>query len=233
MSLTNEPVRFRLPGVSDPALKSAVLVALIVAGALVARAITVWTIDFRSPWTHALPYVGVTLAWLVAILAVARTGFYRHWMVWKPSPPQPAVFLVAGTAAAVFVLIEAFAGLTFLLETLGLVGMSEPALTLEDLSAAIERKALPPSGFGGTTTWYYSDEVYSYLELHYLWHFLDAVPVLKIPQTLNWDLTHRFVDVPSGVLLLAFKVLVILPVVRLALDLWKKVKKQGKARTSA
>jgi hypothetical protein len=47
----------------------------------------------------------------------------------------------------------------------------------------------------------------------YLWHLADAIPVLKIPETTNWVLHRRFTDPIQGGLLLAYTVLVILPLI--------------------
>jgi hypothetical protein len=47
----------------------------------------------------------------------------------------------------------------------------------------------------------------------YLWHFMSSVPGLKIPETLLWPEPFRYKDHLSGVLLLAFKIIVIVPVI--------------------
>jgi hypothetical protein len=51
------------------------------------------------------------------------------------------------------------------------------------------------------------DAAYSY----YLWHLADAVPLLKVPQTLNWKLSHPFTDSTQGSLVLIYKTVVVLP----------------------
>lgn len=51
---------------------------------------------------------------------------------------------------------------------------------------------------------------------YYLWHLADAIPVLKVPATLNWTPDLEFSSVGAGVRLLAYKILVILPVIKLA-----------------
>ena len=50
----------------------------------------------------------------------------------------------------------------------------------------------------------------------YLWSFLNAIPVLEIPQALGWKLAFRFTDHVSPVLLLLYKVTVIGPVIATA-----------------
>lgn len=46
----------------------------------------------------------------------------------------------------------------------------------------------------------------------YLWNLADAVPILKVPRTLNWCEPFRFEDFGGGLLLLAYKVVFIVPV---------------------
>lgn len=47
----------------------------------------------------------------------------------------------------------------------------------------------------------------------YLWHLADAVPLLKIPDTLHWKLVHPFTDTVQGLLALAYAITVIIPVI--------------------
>ncbi len=42
-----------------------------------------------------------------------------------------------------------------------------------------------------------------------LWHVLDAIPGLSIPQTLNWQLAHDLDDVWSGIVLLLYKAVLV------------------------
>jgi len=51
----------------------------------------------------------------------------------------------------------------------------------------------------------------------YVWHLADAVPFLGIPQSLRWEQPTGFDDHVSGSLVLAFKLVVILPLLRVAL----------------
>jgi hypothetical protein len=53
------------------------------------------------------------------------------------------------------------------------------------------------------------DAAYSY----YLWHLADAIPLLKVPKTLNWQLSHPFTDSYHGALALIYTVLVIVPLI--------------------
>jgi hypothetical protein len=56
----------------------------------------------------------------------------------------------------------------------------------------------------------------------FVWHLADAVPVLSVPETLNWKLYHPFTDHGQGSVLLAFEVVVIVPGVYLILAAAKK-----------
>ena len=47
----------------------------------------------------------------------------------------------------------------------------------------------------------------------YMWHFLDAVPVLKINETLLWNAPLTYHQSRVGLLLLVFKIAVIAPVI--------------------
>lgn len=51
---------------------------------------------------------------------------------------------------------------------------------------------------------------------YYLWHLASSVPLLEIPSTLNWELRYTFTDHVHGALLLAYKVVVIVPLLSLA-----------------
>jgi hypothetical protein len=53
--------------------------------------------------------------------------------------------------------------------------------------------------------------VFFRMEAYYLWHLLDAIPALQVPKTLHWS-EHPVIDTTrSGVLLLAFKLVVVIP----------------------
>lgn len=54
---------------------------------------------------------------------------------------------------------------------------------------------------------------------YYLWQAADAIPLLKIPGTLNWSLEHPFTDHWHGSLALMFKVLVVVPLLYTAAQL--------------
>jgi len=47
----------------------------------------------------------------------------------------------------------------------------------------------------------------------FLWHFLDAVPLLKITETLKWEVPLTYTSSTVGLIVLVFKAVVILPVI--------------------
>jgi hypothetical protein len=70
---------------------------------------------------------------------------------------------------------------------------------------------------------------------HYVWHMIDAVPGLALPETLNWRPEHRLVDHADGALLLAYKVAVVailaVPVARTVRIGWQHVQ-AGRTETA-
>lgn len=62
----------------------------------------------------------------------------------------------------------------------------------------------------------------------YIWHFLDSVPGLEIPQTLKWAQPYQYSDRLSGVVLLVFKITVIVPVIA-SFVLWRGVRESAVA----
>jgi hypothetical protein len=65
----------------------------------------------------------------------------------------------------------------------------------------------------------------------YLWHFMSSVPSLKIPETLLWPEPFHYKDHLSGVLLLAFKIIVIVPVIA-SFTVWARLRKDEHANQS-
>ena len=65
----------------------------------------------------------------------------------------------------------------------------------------------------------------SMIQDFYLWHFLESIPGLKIPETLLWNVPFKYKDGFSGLLLLAFKLAVILPVIG-SFSAWNATRKE-------
>lgn len=60
-------------------------------------------------------------------------------------------------------------------------------------------------------------------ERYYLWHLVDSVPLLKIPDGVQWREPVLFPGLAGGGLLLAYKVLLIAPLLRIAVAVYQKL----------
>jgi hypothetical protein len=126
-----------------------------------------------------------------SVWAVRAGGYWRQWFPWI-KPGETWISPLLDAYRSLFVLTASFAGLTATLAAQGWLGVSPPI-----------------EGEGS---------VWSALA-YYVWHFLDAIPVLEIPATLNWELATTYTGYTSGALLLVYKLLVIVPVVRAIVEL--------------
>jgi hypothetical protein len=161
-------------------------------------------------------------------MGVAQTGFWRRWIFWKwddEADDESRLITVVGAVIAVALLIEGFAAVTTLTAQAGWTpvsrfhtGHAPPSLATAHGNSALDKDA----------------DVYQAVERMYAWNFLDAVPVVKVPQTLGWGRPrHHFNDVRGGAILLVFKVLVILPVIAVITQLFKlHRRKRSSAGTS-
>jgi hypothetical protein len=139
--------------------------------------------------------------WILIFLAIMgctgallTTGYWRLWVFWLPHPKQTGPRLIASTTIAICFFMALFSVVTGYLYVHG---------TLTGKGAD-----LPSHPFFK-------------LEEDYGWHFCDAIPALKVTETLNWAEPVKLTDPISGMLLLSFKLLVILPVVGLVTELVK------------
>lgn len=129
------------------------------------------------------------------------------------SSPRPALLRVRQAIdglLALFVLTELFAALTIALFGFGLItGPPEAHAAGASFSEGLHLR----SQFWHGAFWI--------AEQHYLRPLVGAIPLLEIPETLNWDFTTPFADHFSGMMLLLYKLVVILPVVRLIRE-WRR-----------
>lgn len=166
----------------------------------------------------ASEWVGVVAMFILAIIAVVITGFYRRWMFWSPPQDESLVAMVVGAIVAVFVLVQVFAALTA-------VAAQSGWLTVSGFD--YERGDTGSSGSGGTGSWLGlgDPDVYQAMERQYLWHVLDAVPSLDVPETVNWDKPrHELTGYAGGVVALVFKLLVVVPAIALGVQLWERAR---------
>jgi hypothetical protein len=89
--------------------------------------------------------------------------------------------------------VASFASLTSLLYLEGAITISEP-VSQED--AIFEAAAV------------------------YVWHLLDTVPLLDIPQNLEWEVPFEFEDSLGGLLVILFTAIVILPLIQVVRAIW-------------
>jgi hypothetical protein len=66
----------------------------------------------------------------------------------------------------------------------------------------------------------------------YIWNVLDAIPLLKIPVTMQWLAPHQYTDVFSGIILLVFKIIVIFPFIK-AFIMWRQNRKKKEAEVKS
>jgi hypothetical protein len=157
--------------------------------------------------------VAVTLA---AAVVISKTRFYRRWMFWAPERDPNRWHRVLYAAVAVVVLVEVFASVSATLAQQGWVEVSR--FSNEDPPRQVFSADHPPAVKQNVDV-----DLYWALERMYVWNILDAIPGLKVPETLTWDDPgHRFTNGFGGALLLAFKMLVILPVLAVLVALFSK-----------
>jgi hypothetical protein len=185
--------------------KFALMIALIAAGAIiivrlalapsspvrdigadaVPSDLTVRDITIPLDWADhvVVPLVGLGLFWLEFVAVGHALGPV------EPKPPGSAASAV-GWSIAVFSCL--------VLATAVIVGM-----TLGLMRTGV---SVPPGGVD-------DDAVLGVALSFHVWHVLDGVPGLEIPQTLNWDLEHDLHDPWSGTVLLLYKAILLFTVI--------------------
>jgi hypothetical protein len=141
------------------------------------------------PPLFAIVVIGIYAAVIVLMLRVTR--FYRLWVFWRLPREQQRWTLIGDFLVALVVVTFAFVE----------IGIA----SVVDGHWFRFRTAEGPYTLGSisdSTFWVY-----------YVWNFLDAIPVLKIPETLNWKAPVTFTDHASGALLLAYRVTMVIPLV--------------------
>jgi len=132
----------------------------------------------------------MVLAPALAVAAVLISVFLRAYLEVRRHPDTVRPYIVASFVATITVgvALEAFAGLHLLL------------WRQESVEAPGAKPELWP------------------VEAAYVWQLVNAVPLLSVPNTIGWDQPRIFTDNLSGVLLLAFKLIVLVPFVQLAVS---------------
>ena len=131
--------------------------------------------------------VAIYLMLLVSVRLVIETGFWRHWIFWKPTPAVDRRAAVYGTTLALAVLTVFFTLFSSEMYVRGLISV-KPAVS----------DFISPR----------------FLEM-YLWNLVDAIPGLRITDTFNWSAPFIFLDPWGRSLLIVFRLLVLAPVIDL------------------
>jgi hypothetical protein len=162
--------------------------SLLAVGVLVVLEVSLERLE--APTRSAVGAILVGILFLHVFGGIRFTRFWRRWLPWHDARSEKLGMLLGETLASVALLTFFFAGLTSVIYVAGWF-TAEPEINDAFVWRALE---------------------------YYLWHFLDAIPALAIPATLNWSLRATFVDVGSGGLLLAYKLFVIVPIIRLIVE---------------
>jgi hypothetical protein len=169
---------------------------LLAPGAL-AYTFSTWVVETLPRWLQ----VGIFVVWIVLLAGISVLLYSRSlreqcrlWLTDHPNPVVqafswrervPALGAVVLYINFMVVAMGCFASVAFLLHGL------TPPLFLP--------KARPVD--------------HGSLADFLLWHVLDAIPGLKVPETIKWEAPLTYERVGAGWLLLLFKVMVIVPVV--------------------
>lgn len=137
-------------------------------------------------------WIGVSTVCLIAIACLTLLGaLFWQTRMTSGSPGAYALTLIS-SLLAISVCVEAFAGITTLLWHHGVIA---------------------PEANTGASLWAG--------EHFYLWQLADSIPLLNIPSTLGWTNPLSMSDGVSGGVLLAFKIIVIAPLIRLAIGAYQ------------
>jgi len=185
-------------------MRSAGQWAVVAAGKALAM---VMGVAFLSFMAFAIPFA--------AALSVVQAA---HWTRWAPVEIAALAVLVAATLAAawwsctgerVHRWLDSGRAEAVLpsIATLGLAIGTFASLT----QSLYDGDLLELQGEGIS-----SDTIVDMAFEFYVWHLLDAVPLLDIPLTLRWEEPYTYTDSLSGAVLLVFKGFVILPLIQVA-----------------
>ena len=166
---------------------------------IVVAALVVTAVHFVASWglTRGGLMQTVVLMLIFSIaLALIAVLIWAHWETRKDAENM-RTYLIAIVASAV---------------TIGVAAQAFAALNVYlSLRGLVSSEATP-------SFWR--------AEISYFWHFLDAVPLVDIPSTLQWEEPAGFRDHTSGVLLLLFKLAVIIPAIGLGFECYRALEEE-------
>jgi hypothetical protein len=198
---TRERVATHIMGLAWVAL-AAVFLLLLIHGALNLRS------DFpgQEVWVW-----GCTLVLgVIAYLEVRYGGFMDRLKPWYKTNDESLTAVALSLARSLLSLAAAFIAITSILLSYDLLDTSQVAQDGQETAMSLADGEIVPTAVR-----------------YYLWNLLDAIPSLKVPETLNWKLDVDLSDSWSGAILLAFKLLVLIPVVRGVKELVDQFKARG------
>lgn len=139
--------------------------------------------------------LAVLLIWVaVYLLLVLQVSSERRRKVfWTRARRLDRVTPFVYTFSVAFVAIILFATLAFILSDRGAIEFAAGSRIAEPSNAAD----------------------------FFLWHLLDSIPALDVNETLRWEQPLSYTDGGVGALLLAFKLVVIVPIVAAFVAFWK------------
>jgi phospholipase C len=148
-------------------------------------------------WSFTTGNLTAELLVLVILGSVAGrlvfiTEFWRKWLFWRPYPSQ------SDRRSAVFVTIVALLSLTVLFALVSAL--------LHDAEIFHATQSM-----GNRSVLYYTSD--------YAWSAVDAIPAVDITDTFNWPSPLTLLDPLSRVFLIAYRILVLAPVIQLGVEL--------------
>jgi hypothetical protein len=149
--------------------------------------------DLTSPPSVFEVLVAAVMVALTGFI-VLMTGFAERWLPWRPPTGNLLFFRGFETALALLALTEGFTAAMLLLSQVGAISIAPP------IAGPQAATARPPDQWGAA-------------ESILIWNLLDMLPSVKAPQTLNLTLAYHVTDSLGGLVLLAYKVLVVIPVI--------------------
>jgi hypothetical protein len=155
--------------------------------------------DSMSPSRNAIAFVLVGMLFLQAFGGIGATRFWKRWLPWQRAAVEEPGIVLGAALASVALLTMLYAATTAVFDANGWLE-SRPATEDKFAWRALE---------------------------YYAWQFFDAIPALEIPSTVEWSRGTTYVDVQSGGLLLAYKLLAIVPIVRLIVELVEARRQAG------
>jgi hypothetical protein len=145
--------------------------------------------------------VGTPYGWLF-VVGIAALAAVEVWFWIKLGRSKTSAELIEATPRLrlLITFVYGLVAIAGLIALTGAFAVLTAALQSEGLVS--EKPASSADGFVWSTLGYYA------------WHLLDAIPVLEVPETLNWAKPPtKFTDYYAGTLLLLFKLVAIIPIV--------------------